>query len=179
MRLRRWSSFMSKHRPATPVPPMPLFAPRQIPPLSELPEHLTLNEIYGWQPVPAEDRWSGLTTRLAELGERPLARIDEDDVCFLLRHHTGVEVFLDQALCWLEQDPLVDMLYPGDLLFAVLGLDLPHLMASQRLQRLITIVEDALTDPRLDSLPRPEVQRAGIEAGLDRLHAALAGGATD
>jgi hypothetical protein len=107
---------------------------------------------------------------LCALRETPFGKIDSEDVCFLLRHHVGVEIFLDQELDWLEQDPLADMqYYHGDLLIAVLDLDAKHLMAQGRAPRLITIAERGLDDPCAQDHPGFEEQRARIEAGLRRL----------
>jgi hypothetical protein len=161
-----------KRAAKAPAPPRP--PPRR---RSEIPPHLTLLDVYGWEPCKPDERWSGLTTRLCDLYETPLQEIDAGDVSFLLRHHVGVEVFLDQAFEWLEQDPLVDTEhYPGDLLLAVLGLDLEHLVACGRATRLVRVAERALAEPRAqEDLPLSE----GITRGLDRLRAAPGGAGSD
>jgi hypothetical protein len=151
--------------------PVPLFKEGQFPTLTEMPKHLTLNEVYGWQPCSDEDRISHLTRRLCELYQTPFADIDSEDICFLLRHHIGVEVFIEQALAWLEQDPLADMqYYHGDLLITVLDLDAKHLMSANRVVRLTAIAERALSDPRSrDGIEYPgfEETRAQIAVRLD------------
>src|SRR5438132_1505038 len=83
--------------------PTPMFEEGRIPPLAELPPHLTLNEVYGWKPCTEKERWSGTSTRVCELRETPFEYIEEEDICFLLRQKVGVELFVEQALAWLEQ----------------------------------------------------------------------------
>ena len=146
---------------------------RQISPLAELPPHVTLNNVYGWEPCTSAERWSGLTKRLCELRETPIGHIDSEGVCFLLRHQVGVEVFVDQAIEWLKQDPLADMqYYPGDLLIAVLGLEPKHLIGA-RAMRLEEITIRALQHDRSVNFPLFEEQRRSIDAGLKRLRELL------
>lgn len=157
----------------------PLFPEGRVLPLDQIPWQLSLNEIYGWRPCQPDDRWSGLTTRLCELSEAPLAAIDIEDVCFLLRHDTGVEVFLERALAWLLDDPLIDaQYYPGDLLVAVLSLDPVILQTNGRASAAINAAERALSDPRADELPAFSAQRGDVEARLERLRNVTTGGPT-
>jgi hypothetical protein len=161
-----------------------MFDPGATPRLADLPPHLTLNDIYGWE---AADPFatdfphapSGVVVRTHELLGKPVGQFEPEDIRFLLGQGIAVEIILDRALELLEPDPLVDIeYYDGDLMCAVLDAVLrpgrDHVQAdTDRAARILALAERALeelhTTPDYEWPRATDTTRAQIEAQVKAL----------
>jgi hypothetical protein len=160
----------------------PMFDAAAMPTLAGMPPHLTLNDVYGWEPLqPNSPDYlpSGTVMRAVELKAKPFGSFEPEDIRFLVGQKIGVEILLDRALELLNPDPLVAIeYYDGDLLCDVLRAVLQpgpdHVQADPaRAARILALAERALdearTTPKYEWPRAMDSTRAEIEAGVKAL----------
>ena len=86
----------------------------------------TLEELDGQSWGEADADATGLVRECHRLRRIPVRNLSNDDLRLLLGQQIGEEWLVPIALARLHQEPLAGDLYPGDLLNAVLKIDVKH-----------------------------------------------------